>query len=121
MVLAPLLAAALLGGSPSANLTITVWPRDREHASYTHTLRCHPASGTLPRPGLACRRLFSVSGNPFAPTPPGTACTLIYGGPQVAWVRGSFRGRRIWATFTRADGCAVARWNRVSFLFRVRL
>jgi hypothetical protein len=121
VLLAPLLAAALLGGSPSASLTITVWPQGREHASHTWTLRCDPAGGTLPRAASACRRLAAIPVNPFAPTPPRTACTMIYGGPQVARVRGSFRGRRVWATFTRADGCAIARWNRVSFLFPVPL
>jgi hypothetical protein len=113
--------ALALGGSPSANLTVTVWPQGRDHASRIWTLRCGPAGGTLPRRAAACRRLNAFAGDPFAPTPPGTACSQIYGGPQVAIVRGAFRGRRIWATFRRRDGCEISRWNRVSFLFGVRL
>ena len=58
-----------------------------------------------------------MPGNLFAPTPAGTACTQIYGGPETARVTGTFRGRKIWALFTRRDGCAIARWNRVAFLF----
>jgi hypothetical protein len=46
-------------------------------------------------------------------------CTMIYGGPQVARVTGTFRGHKVWATFKRVDGCAVARWNKVAFLFLV--
>jgi len=39
----------------------------------------------------------------------------------VAAVRGLFRGRRVRATFTRRNGCEVARWSRLAFLFPVRL
>jgi hypothetical protein len=115
------LIALALGGSPSANLSIRVWPQGTTHAARVWTLRCNPVGGTLPRAGTACRRLAAFSGNPFAATRPGSVCTQIYGGPQVARVRGSFHGRRVSATFTRRDGCAIHRWDRVSFLFPVRL
>jgi hypothetical protein len=55
--------------------------------------------------------------DPFAPVPKNVACTEIYGGPQVARVRGVFRGRRVRAGFDRTNGCEIARWNRVAFLF----
>jgi hypothetical protein len=119
-VLAALLALAL-GGSPSAQLTITVWPTGPAHAARVWTLRCDPTGGTLPRRATACRRLSAFSTNPFARTPPGTACSQIYGGPQQALVRGVFRGRRLYARFARRDGCETERWNRVAFLFPVRL
>jgi hypothetical protein len=77
--------------------------------------------GTLPRRATACSRLSTLAGDPFAPTPPRTACTQLYGRPQEARVRGRFRGRRISAGFNRRDGCAIARWNRVAFLFPVPL
>jgi subtilisin inhibitor-like len=111
------LIALVLGGSPSASLTITVWPEGRTQAASTRTLRCDPTGGTLPGRAGACRRLRAFSDNPFAPTPPGTVCTLIYGGPREALVRGVFRGRRIWTRFTRENGCEINRWNRLSFLF----
>jgi hypothetical protein len=46
--------------------------------------------------------------------PPDTACTTIWGGPQVARVIGSVQGTRIWTTFTRANGCEIERWQRLS-------
>jgi hypothetical protein len=113
--------AFLLGGSPSADLRITVWPQGPTQAARTWTLRCDPAAGTLPRAAAACRRLSAFPDNPFAPTPPDTVCTQIYGGPQEALVRGRFRGRSVWARLTRRDGCAVARWNRIGFLLPARL
>jgi hypothetical protein len=39
------------------------------------------------------------------------ACTEIYGGPQRATLTGTLRGKRISATFTRADGCAIAAYD----------
>ena len=113
------LVALAFSGSP-ANLTIAVWPNGPKQAAKIWTLRCSPAGGTLPEAATACRRLSALR-NPFAPTPPGTACTEIYGGPQEAIVRGRFRGRSIWTRLTRRDGCAISRWQRVAFLFPVRL
>jgi hypothetical protein len=100
-----------------ASLAVTVWPAGMGGTAHHWTLRCAPAGGTLPNPAAACRRLFALPA-PFAPTPPGTACTMIYGGPQVARVIGTFRGGRIWTTLRRRDGCEIARWNRVVFLLR---
>ncbi len=79
-------------------------------------LRCNPARGTVPHPAAACRRLLSAGRALFAPTPPGTACTQIYGGPQVALVTGTLAGRSVWAKFARRDGCETERWNRIAFL-----
>src|SRR5262245_16520968 len=113
--------ALALGGTPSTSLTITVWPRGRDQAARVWTLHCKPVGGTLPGAAAACRRLAAYPGTPFAPTPRGTMCTQIYGGSQEAFVRGRFRGRPVWARFDRRDGCAVIRWERVSFLLRIRM
>jgi hypothetical protein len=78
------------------------------------TLRCAPARGTLPHPGVACRHLARGGPTLFAPVPRGIACTEIYGGPQVAVVTGTVAGKRISARLSREDGCQVARWNRLS-------
>ncbi|MGE5690125.1 MAG: SSI family serine proteinase inhibitor [Pseudomonadota bacterium] len=113
--------AAVVALGPATSLTITEWPRGRgDSAPRTWTLRCGPVAGTLPRRAAACRQLLAVR-TPFAPVPPGTACTEIYGGPQEALVRGRHRGRPVWARFDRRDGCAIARWNRVSLLFPLRV
>jgi Subtilisin inhibitor-like len=101
-----------------ADLRIAVWPQGKQRAMrpYRWTLRCGPVAGTLPGRKLACRRLLALS-RPFRGVPKGIACTEIYGGPEVAEVRGSLRGRPVTARFTRTDGCQIERWNRVRFLF----
>jgi len=110
-----ILAAILVA---STSLNITVWPNGMgpQAPKKTYTLRCAPVGGTLPKRAAACTKLMRIE-RPFAPTPAGTACTMIYGGPQVALVTGSFRGKQIRAMFGRKDGCQLARWNRVGFLF----
>jgi hypothetical protein len=108
------LAAILLA---STSLHITVWPNGQAHpGGKTYALRCAPAGGTLPRPAAACTRLARLA-RPFAPTPKDTVCTQIYGGPQQALVTGRFRGHLVRARFSRTDGCEIARWNRIRFLF----
>ena len=113
-----LLAAVLLA---TTSLHITVWPNGAAAATKrVYTLRCAPAAGTLPRRAAACRRLAELKA-PFAPVPAGIACTQIYGGPQEALVTGKFRGVRIHARFNRRNGCEIGRWDRVKFLFPVRV
>jgi hypothetical protein len=97
-------------------LTIAVSPGNGG-ATRHRTLHCGPAGGTLPRAADACTRLAKLRA-PFAPVPTGMMCTQIYGGPQVARVKGTFRGHEVRATFNRRGGCEITRWNRVSFLFR---
>lgn len=108
------LAATLLAAT---SLHITVWPNGHGHApKRSYTLTCAPLGGTLPQRRAACRSLAALKA-PFAPTPPKTACTEIYGGPQEALVTGRFRGRPIHAAFGRKNGCELDRWNRLGFLF----
>jgi hypothetical protein len=95
-------------------LAITVWPEGRQ-ATETHryTLSCAPARGTVPRPLRACRLLDRLGAAAFAPTPRGTACADIYGGPDEAHVVGLVGGRRVDAHLRLSNGCEIARWNRV--------
>lgn len=110
-----LLAAAAVGGAPGTRLTVTFWPDGSDPARrQVWTLRCAPPGGTLPAPARACRRLARLGAAAFAPIPEDAVCTQIYGGPQVALVRGVVSGRRVWARLSRRDGCQIARWDRLS-------
>jgi hypothetical protein len=96
-------------------LSIVVSPGDGGSAK-RWTLMCTPAGGSLPSPATVCRKLGRL-GEWYAPIPDGTACTQIFGGPQTARVVGRYRGRRLWVTFRRRNGCEINRWARVAFLF----
>lgn len=101
------------GTSGRTALTVTYWETPTS-TPVRWTLRCNPARGTLPRPAVACRRLADRNGKLFAPVPPDTVCTQIYGGPQRARVLGTVEGSRLRATFTRQDGCEISRWNALA-------
>jgi Subtilisin inhibitor-like len=102
------------GESEPTSLEISVTPGG-EAPTKIWTLRC-PEGGTLPHSAEACSKLVGLD-DPFAPVPKDVACTEIYGGPQVAEVQGTFRGRRVDARFNRTNGCEIARWDEVQFLF----
>jgi hypothetical protein len=111
------LLAAILIASASTSLNVTVWPNGQgEPPKRVYTLRCNPLGGTLPKRAEACAKLARMT-RPFAPTPKDVACTEIYGGPQQALITGRLRGYTVRASFSRRNGCEIARWNRVRFLF----
>ncbi len=105
----------------SVNLKITVWPEGQDTGArrLNWRLDCNPLGGNLPHGDRACYML-AVMSRPFAPIPRDAACTQVYGGPDIAHVVGKLRGRRVDATFRRTDGCEVARWDRIDFLFPER-
>ncbi len=101
-------------------LHLRAWPNGRDAgAPREWRLHCDLSGGTLPNPEQACTTLFALD-NPFAQTPPDTACAAVYGGPAVAEVEGLFKGETVNATFTRTDGCEIARWDKHAFLFPVK-
>lgn len=58
----------------------------------------------------------TINADAFAPTPDDVACTEIYGGPATAHVTGTLDGEPIDATFSRENGCEIARWDRLERL-----
>jgi hypothetical protein len=96
-------------------LTVTYWEDGANKAERVQwTLRCNPPRGTLGRPAIACRKLAAGGAKLFAPVPDDAVCTEIYGGPQVARVVGTVKGKRVWANVSRTNGCQISRWDRLS-------
>ena len=107
-------------GKSATKLTITV--RMGPSADpIKRTLTCDPVGGDAPNAAAACAGLAKVSaakgGDPFAPTPKGQMCTQIFGGPQTATVKGTYKGKKVDATFGRKNGCEVKRWNDLAAIF----
>jgi Subtilisin inhibitor-like len=101
-------------------LQIKAWPNGEDRMPAREwRLHCDRSGGTHPTPERACQQLFALD-DPFAPKPPDTVCTAIYGGPAVAQVEGLYRGETVNARFTRVDGCEIARWDKHAFLFPVK-
>ncbi|MFF1377662.1 SSI family serine proteinase inhibitor [Streptomyces sp. NPDC058308] len=98
---------------PTDRLTVTVadsgGPSDG-----TYVLNCHPTGGTHPDAADACARLDDVTvygKDPFAPVPRDAMCTMQYGGPATAHIKGTWQGRPVDATYDRSNGCEIGRWN----------
>ena len=108
--------APAAGSSATTDLKISYWSQGRaEVPPRKWTLRCGPAGGTHPQALAACRKLGTMI-SPFAPVRKDVACTDQYGGPQVALITGSFRGRTIWVLLQNRNGCEIARFKRLAFL-----
>ena len=79
-----------------------------------------PANSVRVRcPGDHCAATKRLEKRDFAPTPAGVACSMIYGGPETATVKGTLRGQPIDAQFSRTDGCQTSRWRKVQELLAV--
>lgn len=76
------------------------------HAS----LECPAADADAPDADL-CAWLDGAAETIFDPPPADQACTEIYGGPEVARVTGMIDGDKVDATFSRTNGCEIARWD----------
>ena len=118
-----LIAAAALAGcgsdepNPSApgddqlaQLVITV-DDDGEGGAPARELKLDCAE---PTDSQACGAVAGVSARDLAPTPPDTACTQLFGGPETATMKGQIRGEDVDAQFSRSDGCEIERWERVA-------
>ncbi len=58
-----------------------------------------------------CKTVADLDPAIFEPTPGTTACTQQYGGPEKATVTGTLRGEEVDASFSRENGCEIARWQ----------
>ena len=75
----------------------------------TETIVCEGSGGTS---HAACPVVEAIPPDAGAAVPPDTACTELYGGPDVLKVEGVLNGQNIDATFTRANGCEIERFDR---------
>jgi hypothetical protein len=117
LLLVPLLALALAacGGSDvqspggSASTPATTAPA----TSLTVTYWADPSTSAAPTVTTVTSAQGATAAD-FAPTPAGQACTMIYGGPQKATVTGTLDGAAVDGTFTRSNGCEIARWDKLA-------
>jgi len=103
--------------SSAIDLTVTVWPTGVNGDSAVWRLQCEPTGGDHPDPETACAALTTVK-DPFGPLPPPKRCMEIpESGPEVAEIDGTFRGRKVHASFSRANACVTPRWDRIAPVF----
>lgn len=115
-------AAALPVDPVGAELVLVVGGPGGEQPPVT--LSCDFATGvstgTHPQAEQACADLLAAleRGDPFAPVPPGTMCTQVYGGDAVVQVSGAVLAADggpvdVQARFSLTDGCEIDRWEQL--------
>jgi hypothetical protein len=108
-----------MGGDPApspdraADLTITV--NDGGTVTTWH-LTCGPAGGDHPDPERACAVLARAGAKAMRPVPRDMICTDVYGGPETAWISGTWAGQAVDARFSLVNGCEIARWRALTGL-----
>ncbi len=117
------------------DVIVDVWPEPGVPPR-RYTLQCNPPRGTVPQPAAACARIDALIGPGMrgrppqpAPPPPPTVlesmppplpprrdgelfCTQIYGGPEVARIRGLIGGMSVNGVIGRRDGCEIGGYDR---------
>ncbi|HEX6197899.1 MAG TPA: SSI family serine proteinase inhibitor [Jiangellaceae bacterium] len=96
-------------GEPSTELTVRLDPGNGDVSEWTIT--CDPVGGTASDPEAACETLESLTPRDVAPVPKDANCTMQYGGPQTARVTGVWDGTKVDLSFSRQNGCEIARWD----------
>ena len=102
-------------GTPADTLTVQV-KASKQAPAKTWKLTCEPTGGDHPKAADACAALTKAK-DPFKPISKQQMCTQIYGGPEVATVKGTWQGKEINTNFTRDNGCDLNRWTQVAPLF----
>lgn len=114
-----LVLAACGGGEPAepprpdTQLEITFWRDGRDGEAVRSTLTCDPVGGPHPDPQEACRAL-AAHPDALEPVPGDAICTQIYGGSEEAEVEGTLAGRHVRASFSKRNGCEIARWEKLA-------
>jgi Subtilisin inhibitor-like len=107
--------------SSASDLTITVTETEGS-AAEEWTLTCGSTpGGDHPDPEAACAAVQAViddGGDPFAPVPSDAVCTEIYGGSATATITGTWEGEDVDASYSRTNGCEIARWDPLMDVFR---
>ena len=81
------------------------------------TLKCNPAGGTMKNSKTVCGKLTLI---PSAFTKPSRTemCAQIFESAEVATVSGTWNGKKVFARFSKSDGCEQKRWKDIAFLIQ---
>lgn len=63
-----------------------------------------------------CARAYALERFLSRPPRAGRPCTMVYGGPDRARIRGNVAGSAVDRRFSRANGCEIADWDRARLL-----
>jgi hypothetical protein len=64
-----------------------------------------------------CAKLAQTT-SPFAKPSNSEMCAQIYESAEIATVSGTWNGQKVYARFSKADGCEQKRWKDLAFLIQ---
>lgn len=102
--------------APTTGTELVVVGTDGSGTRVSWRLTCDPPDGDHPDPEGACRALAEAGERALPPVAKDRVCTQVYGGPETATVTGTWRGQPVLSSFTRTDGCQIARWQSLAAL-----
>lgn len=102
--------------APTTGTELVVVGTDGSGARVRWRLTCEPPGGDHPDPEAACRVLAEAGDRALPPVRKDRVCTQVYGGPETATVSGTWRGQPVVSSFSRTDGCQIARWDALAAL-----
>ena len=100
------------GSAPVTELTVRVDPDGKGPEPAKQARISCDADGR----GEGCAAAAGLRPADFEPTAADIACTEQFGGPQTAEVTGTLEGERVKGSFSRRDGCEIARWDKLAAL-----
>ncbi len=103
-------------GAPATELVITVSADGRPADGGDAAVATVSCPGAEP---AACEAIAALPDDPGAPVPPETACTEIYGGPDVVTIEGTIGGEPIDTELIRTNGCEIERFDRFAPLLAI--
>jgi predicted small lipoprotein YifL len=111
--------APTAAAEPETSVEVVVYLPTLGGGGLRYRLSCDPPTGTHPSPKPACDAL-EAHPDALDPVPGDAVCTQQFGGRRTALVRGVVAGEEVEATFTRRNGCEIARWDSLGPLLNVR-
>lgn len=90
-----------------------IYKANQDAKKEIYSLRCEPNSIRVSK---KCARLLKVS-SPFDSIELDKICSQIFGGTEIARIKGYWRGNKVDSIFSKSNGCEIDRWNKIRFLF----
>lgn len=112
MILLVLLVITAVGGAYALTRGGDETPRDSLRIEVSVDEGVEPVVRLLDCENIDTARMCDgLTAEILDPVPDDQACTMIYGGPQTATITGTLNGEDVDSSFSRTNGCEIARWD----------
>ena len=97
---------ALAEGDSSLTVTLDPDGPDGKEPEMTEEVSCDDSSDDA-----VCLAVAEIDVDALGPVSPDTACTELFGGPDIVSLEGTIEGEDVDVDLTRANGCEIERFD----------